>query len=86
MSRLYPFTYWIKNTAFGEKYLVAKPEDESGIGTLMRFRDKLIAERQSDIAAGKTSGRIGSIGSAIPAQARKPSVTWAVRDGPPSPE
>jgi len=57
MARLYPFTNWVKNTSFGEKYLVAKPEDESGIGTLMRFRDKLIAERQRDIAAGKTISR-----------------------------
>ncbi|OCL10214.1 flavonoid 3',5'-hydroxylase [Glonium stellatum] len=57
MARLYPFTNWIKSTWVGEKYLVAKPEDDSGIGTLMRFRDKLIAERQRDIEAGKV-GRI----------------------------
>jgi cytochrome P450 len=53
MARLYPFTNWVKSTWVGEKYLVAKPEHESGIGTLMRFRDKLIAQRQKDIEAGK---------------------------------
>ncbi|KAL7776861.1 hypothetical protein CFE70_007281 [Pyrenophora teres f. teres 0-1] len=37
----------------GEKYLVAKPEDDSGIGMLMRFRDKLIAQRVEDLQAGK---------------------------------
>ncbi|KAL9109792.1 MAG: hypothetical protein Q9227_005661 [Pyrenula ochraceoflavens] len=58
MARLHPFTTWIKTTWVGEKYLVAKPEDESGIGTLMRFRDRLIAQRLADIAAGTTGGRI----------------------------
>lgn len=58
MARLHPFTTWIKNTWVGEKYLVAKPEDQTGIGTLMRFRDRLIDERLADIAAGTTGGRI----------------------------
>ncbi|KAH7115925.1 cytochrome P450 [Dendryphion nanum] len=53
MARLWPFTHWIKSTWLGEKYLVAKPEDDSGIGMLMRFRDKLIAERLKDLEAGK---------------------------------
>ncbi|KAF2816326.1 flavonoid 3',5'-hydroxylase [Mytilinidion resinicola] len=57
MARLYPFTNWVKSTWVGEKYLVAKPEHDSGIGTLMRFRDKLILQRQEDIEAGKV-GRI----------------------------
>lgn len=57
MARLYPFTNWVKSTFMG-KYLVASPEQESGIGTLMRFRDKLIAQRYKDIEAGKTDGRI----------------------------
>lgn len=56
MCRLYPFTEWAKTTFLG-KYLVAKPEDDSGIGVLMRFRDKLIDERQKDIEAGK-GGRV----------------------------
>lgn len=58
MARLYPFTNWVKSTWVGEKYLVAKPEDESGIGILMRFRDKLITERLDMISKGKAQGRI----------------------------
>ena len=57
MARLYPFTNWVKSTFLG-KYLVASPEQDSGIGTLMRFRDKLIAKRYADIENGKTDGRI----------------------------
>lgn len=57
MARLWPFTDWIKSTWVGEKYLVAKPEDNSGIGMLMRFRDKLIAQRQKDLESGKI-GRV----------------------------
>lgn len=52
MARLWPFTNFIKKTALG-KYLVAKPEDNSGIGMLMRFRDKLLARRLRDIEEGK---------------------------------
>lgn len=53
MARLHPFTTWIKTTWVG-KYLVAKPEDNSGIGILMRFRDRLIAERVKDNESGKS--------------------------------
>ena len=56
MARLYPFTNWVKSTFLG-KYLVASPEQDSGIGTLMRFRDRLIAQRYKDIEAGTTNGR-----------------------------
>ncbi|KAI9757651.1 MAG: hypothetical protein M4579_003376 [Chaenotheca gracillima] len=58
MARLHPFTTWIKSTWVGPKYLVAKPEDDSGIGTLMRFRDDLLDKRMKDIKAGTTGGRI----------------------------
>src|ERR1700761_8974157 len=58
LARLYPFTNWVKSTWVGEKYLVASPEQDSGIGTLMRFRDKLIQQRQKDIEAGTTGGRV----------------------------
>jgi hypothetical protein len=57
MARLWPFTRWIKSTWIGEKYLVAKPEDNSGIGMLMRFRDKLIEERVRDIEVAKMDGK-----------------------------
>lgn len=56
MARLYPFTNWIKST-FLRKYLVASPEQDSGVGTLMRFRDRLITQRYQDIEAGATKGR-----------------------------
>ena len=58
MGRLWPFTYKVKNTWFGEKFLVAKPEDQSGIGMLMRFRDKLLNQRRRDIEEGKAGDRI----------------------------
>lgn len=57
MARLYPFTNWIKRTRFGNKYLVAGPEQDSGIGVLMRFRDRLIKQRYEDIEAGVTGDR-----------------------------
>lgn len=58
MARLYPFTNWVKNTWVGEKYLVAKSEDNSGMGLIMRFRDRLISQRYRDFQAGQTSDRI----------------------------
>ena len=58
LSRMHPFTSWVKGTWVGEKYLVAKPEDQSGIGMLMRFRDRLLDKRIKDIEAGVTGGRI----------------------------
>ena len=58
MARLYPFTTWIKKTWIGRKYLVAKPEDHSGVGTVMRFRDKLIDRRIKDIGSRKAGGRM----------------------------
>lgn len=57
MARLYPMTNWIKSTFLG-KYMVASPEQESGIGNLMRFRDRLIEQRFKDIEAGTTNGRV----------------------------
>ncbi|CAG7963525.1 unnamed protein product [Penicillium olsonii] len=52
LSRLHPFTSWVKTT-FLKKYLVATPADDSGIGVLMRFRDRLIDQRIKDIEGGK---------------------------------
>ncbi|PYH89590.1 cytochrome P450 monooxygenase [Aspergillus ellipticus CBS 707.79] len=57
MARMHPFTSWIKTT-FLKKYLVAKPEDDSGIGVLMRFRNRLIDQRLRDINEKKDIGRI----------------------------
>lgn len=56
LARLHPFTSWVKST-FLKKYLVVTPEDASGIGVLMRFRDRLINQRIEDIKAGKKIGR-----------------------------
>lgn len=58
LARVYPFTNWVKKTSFGDKYLVARPEQNWGVGILMRFRDKLLAQRRSDIEAGTTKGRV----------------------------
>lgn len=55
MSRLHPFTSWIKETWVGKKYLVARPEHNSGIGTLMRFRDDLLSKRLKDIESGSAT-------------------------------
>ena len=54
MGRFYPFTGLMKKTKIGRQMLVAKPGDKTGIGTLMTFRDKLLAERIADIEQGKT--------------------------------
>ncbi|KAI6370942.1 hypothetical protein MCOR25_004074 [Pyricularia grisea] len=59
MARLWPLTNWVKTTFLG-RYLVASPEQDSGIGTLMRFRDRLISQR---IADNEKSGGGGGDGS-----------------------
>ena len=58
LSRIYPFTNWIKKTWLGEKYFIMTPEHQGGFGTMMRFRDKLIDERIDDTKAGKADGRV----------------------------
>jgi cytochrome P450 len=58
VSRLYPFTYWMKNTWIGEKLLVPTSKDNNGFGAVMRFRDKLLKERLEDIEAGIAGGRV----------------------------
>ncbi|KAK3709860.1 hypothetical protein LTR37_010690 [Vermiconidia calcicola] len=68
LGRLWPLTYKLKNTWFGEKFLVAKPEDKSGIGMLMRFRDKLLAQRRRDIEEGKAGDRIDLLQTFIDAR------------------
>jgi cytochrome P450 len=67
MARLHPFTNWVKSTFLG-KYMVASPEQDSGIGTLMRFRDRLIAQRFKDIENGSTGGRIDLLQTFIEAR------------------
>ena len=69
LARLHPFTTWVKTTFLGE-HLVAKPEDDSGIGTLMRFRDKLLDQRMKDIEAGKTAGRTDLLQTYVNNQSR----------------
>lgn len=51
MARCWPATNFIKKTPLG-KLFVARPEQDTGIGALMRFRDKLIEQRQKDLEAG----------------------------------
>ncbi|KAK3112206.1 hypothetical protein LTR53_011770 [Teratosphaeriaceae sp. CCFEE 6253] len=67
LARLWPFTYWVKRTWLG-KYLVAKPEDKTGIGMLMRFRDKLLAQRRVDIEQGKAGHRVDLLQTFIDAR------------------
>jgi cytochrome P450 len=57
LGRLWPLTNLLKKTFIGEKYLVAKPEDNSGFGLVMRFRDRLLEERKRNLAEGKELGR-----------------------------
>lgn len=45
-------------STFLKKYLVATPADDSGIGVLMRFRDRLISQRLKDIEEKKTINRV----------------------------
>ncbi|MCJ1381646.1 hypothetical protein MMC17_004757 [Xylographa soralifera] len=68
LGRMYPFTRFVKSTWLGKRYLVAKPEDNSGIGVLMRFRDKLLEQRLTAIEAGETSGRPDFLQSFIDAR------------------
>ncbi|QRD85169.1 putative cytochrome P450 monooxygenase [Aspergillus flavus] len=67
LARLHPFTSWMKTT-FMKKYLVAKPEDNTGIGVLMRFRDRLIEQRLREIAEGKDVGRVDLLQTFIDAR------------------
>ncbi|KAJ5714376.1 cytochrome P450 [Penicillium malachiteum] len=52
LGRLHHLTNWIKTT-FLKKYLVAKSTDDSGMGVLLRFRDKLIDKRLEDVKMSK---------------------------------
>ena len=58
MARLSPLTKWIKSTRVGQKYLMTGVEDKTGLGVVMRFRDKLVNQRIEDIKAGVTGERI----------------------------
>lgn len=58
LARFHPFTTWVKTTGVGKRALVAKPEDNTGIGVLMRYRDRLLEERLGDIEAGKAMDRV----------------------------
>ncbi|MCJ1390387.1 hypothetical protein MMC18_003246 [Xylographa bjoerkii] len=68
LARMHPFTRFVKSTWLGDKYLVAKPEDSSGIGALMRFRDSLLEQRLTAIEAGETSGKPDFLQSFIDAR------------------
>lgn len=58
MTRLSPLTKWIKSTRVGQKHLMGGLEDKTGLGVVMRFRDKLVDQRIEDIKAGGTDKRI----------------------------
>ncbi|KAE8349189.1 cytochrome P450 [Aspergillus coremiiformis] len=67
LARLHPLTSWVKTT-FLKKYLIAKPEDNTGIGVLMRFRDRLIDQRFREIAEGKDVGQVDLLQTFIDAR------------------
>lgn len=52
MSRLYPMTAWVKRTPL-DRYLVASPNQNYGIGVIMKFRDQIIEQRMRDVEEGK---------------------------------
>jgi cytochrome P450 len=58
MARMHPFTTMAKKTWLGKKYLVSRPGDQTGIGVLMKTRDRLIAQRLEDIDRGETKTRV----------------------------
>ena len=58
LGSLHPFTTWIKTTWIGPKYLMAKPEDDSSVANLLRFRDRLVTERINEIENGKSRERV----------------------------
>lgn len=51
MARLWPVTEFIKRTPL-KRFIIPQAEDPTGIGLVMRFRDKLILQRQQDMEAG----------------------------------
>ena len=57
-GKIYPFTNWAKETWFGKRLLMTSPTDKSGIGVMMRARDRLFEKRISDIESGKLNGRV----------------------------
>ncbi|KAI8624584.1 cytochrome P450 [Xylariaceae sp. FL1651] len=70
MARLYPFTNLIKKTFLG-KYLIASPEQDNGVGVLMRFRDKLLAKRLDDIEKKNLRGRVDLLQTYLEARDEK---------------
>ena len=52
LRHMYPLTALLKKTPL-RRFLVANPGQNFGIGVMMQFRDKLIAERAEELAAGK---------------------------------
>ncbi|KAL5333709.1 cytochrome P450 [Aspergillus crustosus] len=56
------------DTTFLKKYLVANPEDDSGIGVLMRFRDDLIEQRVQDLKTAKDIRRIDLLQTVLEAR------------------
>jgi cytochrome P450 len=67
LARFHPFTTWIKTTPLG-RFFIATPEDDSGIGVLMRYRDKLFDERVQDTKDGKTGDRVDLLQTFIDAK------------------
>ncbi|MCJ1356967.1 MAG: hypothetical protein MMC33_006963 [Icmadophila ericetorum] len=70
LARLYPLTGWIKKTWLGQ-ILIAGPEDETGIGALMRFRDEFIDRRIDEIESGTVKSRADILQAILEARTDK---------------
>jgi hypothetical protein len=57
MCRLQGFTAWFKDTWLGEKLLLSTPQDKTGVGVLMRFRDKLLDARIKEMETANQEHR-----------------------------
>lgn len=52
LNRLYPFLKLAKRTWLGRKYFEASAKGNSGLGVLLKLRDKLLDRRLEDLASG----------------------------------
>lgn len=53
LNRLYPFLKLMKGTWLGRKYFEASSRGSSGLGILLKLRDRLLDRRLKDLESGK---------------------------------
>lgn len=64
MAHLYPFVDWLRAGPLG-RFLNATPDMKSAMGQLMRWRDKIINARATEIEQGKIRGRVDILQSYV---------------------